>query len=64
MGSTAARRAFGRVGWSPVDRSGPQLTRLAAGGLLAGAALAVTGPPPIDLHGPLHHLGSWIRCAG
>jgi hypothetical protein len=57
MDSTAARRAFGRVGWSPIDRSGPQLTWLAAGGLLVGAALAVTGLPAIDLHGPQHHLG-------
>jgi hypothetical protein len=56
MGSTA-RRAVGRVSWSPVDRSGPQLTWLTAGGLLVGAALVVTGPLPIDLHGPLHHLG-------
>jgi Protein of unknown function (DUF2752) len=56
MGSTA-RRVLNCVGWSPVDRSGPQLTWLAAGGLLVGVALAVTGPPPIDLHGPLHHLG-------
>ena len=43
MGSTAARRAFGRVGWSPIDRSGPQLTWLAAGGLLVGAALGWLG---------------------
>jgi hypothetical protein len=57
MGSSAARRVLGRVGWSPVDRSGPQLTWLAAGGLLVGAVLAVAGSPPIDPHGPLHHLG-------
>jgi hypothetical protein len=57
MGSSAVRGALGRVGWSPVDHHGPQVTRLAAGGLLVGVALAVTGPPPIDLHGPLHYLG-------
>jgi hypothetical protein len=57
MGRTTARRAVGLVGWSPVDRHGPQLTWLAAGGLLVGVVLAVTGPPPVDLHGPLHYLG-------
>jgi Protein of unknown function (DUF2752) len=57
MGSTAARRTLGRVGWSPVDHYGRQWTWLAAGGLLVGAVLAVTGPLPIGLHGPLHYLG-------
>jgi Protein of unknown function (DUF2752) len=57
MGSTAARRTLGRVGWSPVDHYGRQSTWLAAGGLLVGAVLAVTGPIPIGLHGPLHYLG-------
>ena len=57
MGSSAPRRGLGRVGWSPVDHQGRQLTWLAAGGLLVGVVLAVTGPPRIDLHGPLHHLG-------
>ncbi|MQA01963.1 MAG: DUF2752 domain-containing protein [Streptosporangiales bacterium] len=29
---------------------------LAVGGLLVGAAMAVFGLPPLDLHGPLHNL--------
>lgn len=57
MGSTAARLVLGRVSWSPADQHGRQLTWLAAGGLLVGVVLAVSGPPRIDLHGPLHHLG-------
>src|SRR6266542_1728907 len=42
--------------WASVDHH-RGLTHLAVGGLLAGAILAVTGPPPLDLHGPLHYLG-------
>ncbi len=45
-----------RLAWAPVDHH-RRLTHLAVGGLLAGAILAVTGPPPLDLHGPLHYLG-------
>jgi hypothetical protein len=41
------------VGWSGVDRH-PGLVWPVAGGLLVAAVLAVTGPPPVDLHGPLH----------
>jgi len=33
------------------------LLPVAVAGLLAAAALAVVGLPPVDLHGPLHHLG-------
>jgi hypothetical protein len=33
------------------------LAPLAAGGLLVAGVLAVVGLPPVDLHGPLHHLG-------
>lgn len=32
-------------------------TVLAAAGLLAGALMAAFGLPPINLHGPLHHVG-------
>src|SRR6266568_964455 len=42
--------------WAGTDRW-PQLGYLAAGGLLAVAAMAVVGLPPVDLHGPLHYLG-------
>ena len=41
------------VGWSRVDRR-PGLVQAAVGGLLVAAVLAVTGPPPVDLHNPLH----------
>jgi len=59
--TTPARRPAGLlrrlgvegVGWSGVDRR-PGLVWPAAGGLLVAAVLAVTGPPPVDLHGPLH----------
>jgi hypothetical protein len=33
------------------------VTALAAAGLLAGAAMAVFGLPPVDVHGPLHYAG-------
>lgn len=33
------------------------ITALSAMGLLAGAAMAVFGLPPVDLHGPLHWIG-------
>jgi hypothetical protein len=33
------------------------LTRLAVVTALAAAGLGVFGVPPLDLHGPLHHLG-------
>ncbi|WP_344967814.1 DUF2752 domain-containing protein [Salinactinospora qingdaonensis] len=33
------------------------LTVLAVGGLVAGGLMAVFGLPPVDLHGPAHHLG-------
>jgi hypothetical protein len=42
-----------QVGWSSVDRR-PELGWVAAGGLLAAVVLAIVGPPPVDLHGPLH----------
>ncbi len=45
-----------RLGWAPVDHH-RQVTYLAVGGLLAGSILAITGPPPLDLHGPLHYVG-------
>lgn len=32
-------------------------TSLAIAGLLVTALLGIFGTPPIDLHGPLHHLG-------
>jgi hypothetical protein len=59
--TTPARRPVGAlrrlgvegVGWSGVDRH-PWLAWPAAAGLLVAAVLAVTGPPPVDLHGPLH----------
>jgi hypothetical protein len=45
-----------RLHWEREDRH-PTLTLLAAAGLLAAGVLAVVGLPPVDLHGPLHHLG-------
>ncbi|SRR6266536_677261 len=55
--STSTSRPTDRahLAWAPVDHH-HRLTRLALGGLLAGGILAVTGPPPLDLHGPLHYL--------
>ncbi|GAA2650806.1 DUF2752 domain-containing protein [Streptomyces vastus] len=50
------RRLPCRTVWEDRDRhrwAGP----LAAAGLLAGAAMAVLGLPPLDLHGPLHYAG-------
>jgi Protein of unknown function (DUF2752) len=35
----------------------PGWTRIALSGLLAALLLAVLGLPPLDLHGPLHHIG-------
>jgi hypothetical protein len=35
----------------------PIWTRIALCGLLIALLLAVLGLPPVDLHGPLHHLG-------
>jgi hypothetical protein len=35
----------------------PAWTRIALCGLLAALLLAVFGLPPVDLHGPLHHIG-------
>jgi hypothetical protein len=35
----------------------PIWTRIALCGLLIALLLAVLGLPPLDLHGPLHHLG-------
>jgi hypothetical protein len=42
--------------WERTDRH-PTLAPLADAGLLAAGVLAVVGLPPVDLHGPLHHLG-------
>ena len=49
-------RAFGRVEILGVDRH-RVLTLFAGGGLIVGSLLAVFGMPPLELHGPLHHLG-------
>src|SRR6266511_3702846 len=56
--STSTRRPTDRahLAWAPVDPH-RRLARLGLGGLLAGGIFAVTGPPPLDLHGPLHYLG-------
>ncbi len=61
MEAAPARRPVGmlqrlgveRVDWSRADRHA-SLAWVAAGGLLAAVVLAVAGPPPVDLHGPLH----------
>lgn len=42
--------------WDDRDRH-PTWTRLALVGVPLTGLLAVLGPPPIDLHGPLHYLG-------
>ncbi len=47
------RLGIERLSWSGTDRR-PDLVWPALGGLLVAAVLAVTGPPPVDLHGPLH----------
>jgi hypothetical protein len=44
------------LGWASADHH-RRLTYFALGGLAVGGILAVTGPPPLDLHGPLHYLG-------
>ena len=41
------------VAWARVDRR-PDLAWLAIGVLSLAGLLAVVGPPPVDLHGPLH----------
>jgi drug/metabolite transporter (DMT)-like permease len=45
-----------RLSVEPIDRHSPT-TIIGAAGLLAGVVMAVLGLPPVDLHGPLHHLG-------
>lgn len=47
-----------RLRWSvePTDRHRP-ITIIGTVGLLAGVVMAARGLPPVDLHGPLHHLG-------
>lgn len=50
-------------GWTPLkitlDRGDGHraITWLAVWGLVAGAAMALLGLPPIDVHGPLHYAG-------
>lgn len=47
---------LGGVEVAAVDRH-PVLIRLAVGGLLLAAALAIFGMPPVDLHAPTHNWG-------
>lgn len=42
--------------WADADLYRPW-TWLAAAGTAAAVAMAAAGLPPVDLHGPLHHLG-------
>ncbi|MDT0300843.1 DUF2752 domain-containing protein [Streptomonospora wellingtoniae] len=37
---------------------------VAVGGLLAGAAMAVFGLPPVELHSPLHYMGVMMPTCG
>src|SRR6266851_1560891 len=45
-----------RLTWDDHDRLA-RLTGLAGVGLAAGAATAIFGLPPVDIHGPLHYAG-------
>ena len=53
---TTTRTAWLSWAVEPTDRHRP-ITILATIGLFAGVLMAFLGLPPVDLHGPLHHLG-------
>jgi hypothetical protein len=53
---TTTRTAWLSWAVEPTDRHRP-ITILATVGLFAGVLMAFLGLPPVDLHGPLHHLG-------
>src|SRR5712691_10327271 len=52
----ATSRAPVRLFWNDHNRW-EWLGRVALVGLAAGAVLAIAGLPPVDVHGPLHHVG-------
>ncbi|WP_372495837.1 DUF2752 domain-containing protein [Kitasatospora humi] len=52
-----------RFAWETVDRH-RRLGTVAAIGLFLGAALAVFGLPPVDLHGPQHYVGIMAPTCG
>lgn len=52
-----------RLSWEPVDQH-TALTVVAVIGLGIGAALAVFGLPPLDVHLPLHRLGVMMPGCG
>jgi hypothetical protein len=54
--TTAPRHPKTTVGRAPDNRAA-LATRLALLGVAGGIALRLVGVPPVDLHGPLHHLG-------
>ena len=53
---TTTRTAWLSWAVEPTDRHRP-ITILATVGLFAGVLMAFLGLQPVDLHGPLHHLG-------
>jgi hypothetical protein len=52
-----------RLWWARADQH-PMLAPLAATGLLAAGVLAAVGLPSVDLHGPLHYLGTMDPLCG
>lgn len=54
--NTAPGRLPATVSVEPMDTH-RRMTILSLVGLAAAGLLAVVGVPPVDLHGPLHHLG-------
>ena len=53
---TATRTAWLRWTVEPIDRH-RLVTILGTVGLVTGVLMATLGLPPVDLHGPLHHVG-------
>lgn len=53
---TGTRTAWLRWRVEPIDRH-RTITILGMLGLIAGVLMAALGLPPVDLHGPLHHMG-------
>lgn len=51
------------VSWTTADRH-RWVTPLALAGLTIGALLAVTGPPPLEVHGPWHQFGIMVPTCG
>lgn len=54
--ATAIRPPVVRWSWETSDGHRP-ITLLAVLGVASAATMALAGLPPVDMHGPLHHLG-------